>query len=178
LESGAMSGAMFETYVVTGLLKSWWHQLAEVNLYYFRDKDGREIDLLISRDGQLYPLEIKKTANPNRMRSRCSCVAAIQRTDRTWWAALLVSDAVAARRQQYSYPRWTSVAPCRKIAWVLLLPRFWVPRHEINAGGKLLPSVPSLPECCNTPVVFNLAIGKAVRTDGDRNTAFSWVGKS
>jgi predicted AAA+ superfamily ATPase len=64
LESGAMSGAMFETYVFTELLKSWWHQLAEVSLYYFRDKDGREIDLLISRDGRLYPLEIKKTANP------------------------------------------------------------------------------------------------------------------
>jgi predicted AAA+ superfamily ATPase len=64
LESGAMSGAMFETYAFIELLKSWWHRLEEVNLYYFRDKDGREIDLLISRDGRLYPLEIKKTANP------------------------------------------------------------------------------------------------------------------
>jgi predicted AAA+ superfamily ATPase len=55
---------MFETYAFVELLKSWWYRLEDVNLYYFRDKDGREIDLLISRDGRLYPLEIKKTANP------------------------------------------------------------------------------------------------------------------
>ena len=55
---------MFETYAFTELLKSWWHRLAEANLYYFRDKDGREIDLLIATDGMLYPLEIKKTASP------------------------------------------------------------------------------------------------------------------
>ena len=64
LEVGAMSGALFETYAFVELLKSWWHRLEDVNLYYFRDKDGREIDLLITKDRRLYPLEIKKTATP------------------------------------------------------------------------------------------------------------------
>ncbi len=59
-----MSGALFETYAFTEILKSWWHQGQEGHFYYFRDKDGREIDLVIARDGALYPVEIKKTATP------------------------------------------------------------------------------------------------------------------
>lgn len=64
LETGAMSGALFETYAFVEILKSWWHRLQEAPFYYFRDKDGREIDLLIATDGHLYPIEIKKTAAP------------------------------------------------------------------------------------------------------------------
>jgi predicted AAA+ superfamily ATPase len=66
LEAGAMSGAMFETYAVTEILKSWWHNGKQAPLYYYRDKDQKEIDLLIVQDKIIYPIEIKKTASPSR----------------------------------------------------------------------------------------------------------------
>jgi hypothetical protein len=66
LEAGAMSGATFETWVVVELLKSYWHQGRQAPFYYFRDKDQREVDLIIEQDGILYPVEIKKTASPSR----------------------------------------------------------------------------------------------------------------
>jgi uncharacterized protein len=66
LEAGAMSGAIFETYAVVEMLKSYWHQGREAPFYYYRNKDQREIDLLIEQDGKLYPIEIKKSANPDR----------------------------------------------------------------------------------------------------------------
>ncbi len=65
-----MSGAILETFVVSEILKSYWHQGRGVNLYCYRDRDGREIDLLIEQDNQLYPIEIKKTATPSRTVSR------------------------------------------------------------------------------------------------------------
>ena len=62
LSVGAMSGAILETYVVGEVLKSWWYRGKEPALYHYRDKDKREIDLLIAHDGRLYPVEIKKSA--------------------------------------------------------------------------------------------------------------------
>ncbi len=66
LEAGAISGAIFETWVVGELLKSWWHNGKQAPFYYYRDKDQKEIDVLIVRDGRVYPVEIKKTAQPGR----------------------------------------------------------------------------------------------------------------
>jgi predicted AAA+ superfamily ATPase len=64
LEAGAMSGALLETWVVAELLKGYWHSGRQPEFYYYRDKDQREIDLLILQDGVVFPLEIKKTASP------------------------------------------------------------------------------------------------------------------
>lgn len=66
LEAGAMSGAILETWVVAELLKSYWHAGRRPPFSYYRDKDLREIDLLLVQDGMVYPLEIKKTASPSR----------------------------------------------------------------------------------------------------------------
>ena len=65
-EAGAMSGALFETWVMGQILKSWWYAGQEAPLYFYRDKDGKELDGLLVRDGTLYPLKIKKTASPRR----------------------------------------------------------------------------------------------------------------
>jgi predicted AAA+ superfamily ATPase len=65
LEAGAMSGAILETWVISELLKSYWHNGKQPPFYYYRDKDGKEIDLLIVQDGTIYPFEIKKTASPS-----------------------------------------------------------------------------------------------------------------
>ena len=66
LESGAMSGSIFETYVVSEIIKSYAHNIKEPNIYYYRDKDKREIDVIIERNGKLYPIEIKKSSNPDK----------------------------------------------------------------------------------------------------------------
>ncbi|MDD2432340.1 MAG: DUF4143 domain-containing protein, partial [Clostridia bacterium] len=67
LEVGAMAGAFFETFVIAEVLKSYYNAgVLEPSLYYYRDKDGQEIDILIEQNGVLYPLEIKKTANPGK----------------------------------------------------------------------------------------------------------------
>jgi len=66
LEAGAMSGHILETYVVGEILKSWWHNGRRAPLHFYRDRDGREIDLIIEQDDHLYPVEIKRTATPRR----------------------------------------------------------------------------------------------------------------
>lgn len=57
--AGAMAGALFETFVVSEILKSYLFRGIEPPLYYFRDKEGHEIDLLIEDEATLYPVEIK-----------------------------------------------------------------------------------------------------------------------
>jgi predicted AAA+ superfamily ATPase len=63
LERGAMSGAMLETWVVAEIIKSYLHHGRTPRIYFYRDKDKQEVDLLIEENGTLYPLEIKKTAS-------------------------------------------------------------------------------------------------------------------
>jgi predicted AAA+ superfamily ATPase len=64
LSLGAMNGAFLETYIVSETLKSYMHNCQNANFYFYRDKEKREIDLLIERDGTFYPIEIKRTASP------------------------------------------------------------------------------------------------------------------
>lgn len=64
LEAGAMSGSILETYLFCEILKSYWHNGKEPYFYFYRDKDQKEIDLLIEHDNVLYPVEFKKTASP------------------------------------------------------------------------------------------------------------------
>ena len=66
LEDGAYAGAIFETYVISEILKSYWHNGKEPFVYFYRDKEKREIDLLIDQNGKLYPIEIKKKSNPDK----------------------------------------------------------------------------------------------------------------
>ncbi len=61
-----MRGAIFETYVFTEIIKSWWHRMRTPNLYYYRDKDGKEIDFLFEQDQTFYPVEVKLGATPKR----------------------------------------------------------------------------------------------------------------
>ena len=63
---GAMNGALLENYVVSEIMKSYQNAALEPYLYYYRDKDTKEIDLIIEGDGKLCPVEIKKTATPDK----------------------------------------------------------------------------------------------------------------
>ena len=64
LEAGISSGAFFETFVISEIIKSYWHNGEKPNLYFFRDEKNNEIDLLIFKDGIFYPIEIKKHSTP------------------------------------------------------------------------------------------------------------------
>ncbi len=66
IQKGAMNGAFFETFVVSEILKSYLHNGATPLMYVYRDTVQKEIDLLIEKNGKLYPIEIKLTANPNK----------------------------------------------------------------------------------------------------------------
>ncbi len=66
LEVSAMSGAFFETYVVSEIVKSYYNEGKRPPIFHYRDFDQKEIDLIIDQDNVLYPIEIKKTASPKR----------------------------------------------------------------------------------------------------------------
>ena len=67
LKNGAMAGAFFETFVVSEIIKSYYNKgILELPIYFYRDKDMREIDLLIEDGGTLHPLEMKKHADPSK----------------------------------------------------------------------------------------------------------------
>jgi len=65
LRNGAQNGAMLETYIFAEILKSYWHSGEAPNIYFYRDTDQKEIDFIIEKNMTLYPIEVKKTANPN-----------------------------------------------------------------------------------------------------------------
>lgn len=65
LMNGAMSGGIYETFVISEIIKSYYNAGKEPNIYFFRNTDGQEVDLLFYQDNKLYPIEIKKTSTPN-----------------------------------------------------------------------------------------------------------------
>lgn len=65
-ESGAMNGALLENFTVSEIMKSYQNAGLEPYLYFYRDRDAKEIDVIMEGDGKLCPLEIKKTATPDK----------------------------------------------------------------------------------------------------------------
>lgn len=65
LQFGTSAGAFFETFVVSEILKSYYHNAENPPVCFFRDEKGNEIDLLIQKDQKFYPIEIKKHATPS-----------------------------------------------------------------------------------------------------------------
>ena len=66
LSAGAFAGPILETHVVTEVLKSFWHRTQRPAIYFYRDRDGREVDLVAEHDGALFGIEIKLAASPRR----------------------------------------------------------------------------------------------------------------
>ena len=66
VESGAMNGALLENFAVSEIMKGYQNAGLEPYLYFYRDRDTKEIDVIIEGDGKIYPLEIKKTATPDK----------------------------------------------------------------------------------------------------------------
>ena len=73
-----MAGVFFETFVIAEIIKSYTNAgILEPPLYFYRDKEQNEIDLLIQQDMTLHPIEIKKHADP-----KCSDIATFDLLDK------------------------------------------------------------------------------------------------
>ncbi len=94
--SGAMNGALLENYTVAEIVKSYQNAGEEPFLYYYRDKDAREIDLLLERDGKLFPIEIKKTAAPPKKLTRVFDLIDKSPLERGTGAVLCMADRLGA----------------------------------------------------------------------------------
>ena len=67
LEAGNMAGNFFENFVIVEIIKSYYNSgVLQLPIYFYRDKDKREIDLIIEQNGKLHPIEIKKSAKPTK----------------------------------------------------------------------------------------------------------------
>lgn len=65
LEKSAFSGAFYETYVISEIIKSYYNSSKDYKreMYYYRDKEQKEVDLIIENFEGIYPIEIKKGIN-------------------------------------------------------------------------------------------------------------------
>lgn len=64
--NGASSGAFLENYVISELIKGCIYRGSQAKFYYYRDREGKEVDLIIEKDQTITPIEIKRTASPNK----------------------------------------------------------------------------------------------------------------
>lgn len=63
---GAQSGRFLETWVISEIIKNSKNVGGKSDIYYYRDKDGIEVDLILYKNDTLYPIEIKKSAKPDK----------------------------------------------------------------------------------------------------------------
>lgn len=64
LANGALAGHILENYVVTEIVKSYKNAAKDCLFWYYRDKDNKEVDMILESDGELHPIEIKRSVNP------------------------------------------------------------------------------------------------------------------
>ena len=82
LEAGAMSGEFFETWVVSEICKSYLNAGQKPPLYFYRDSNKKEIDVIIYQDGTVTPVEIKKSSAPKNAVKNFSVLAPIEQEPR------------------------------------------------------------------------------------------------
>ena len=56
---GPMGGALFETHVLAEVIRRFRHRAREVDVHFWRTRDGQELDFLIESDGRTWPVEVK-----------------------------------------------------------------------------------------------------------------------
>ena len=106
-ESGAMSGALLENFTVSELMKSYQNEGISPYLYFYRDRDAKEIDVLLEGNGKLFPLEIKKTATPDKRIVRTFDVIEKSPLERGTGAVLCMAQEFSAfDRENLIVPVW------------------------------------------------------------------------
>ena len=107
LESGAMNGAILENYVVAEIRKTYLNSGKEPFMYYYRDKDAKEIDIVLEHDGVLNPIEIKKSANPGPELVKVFSLLDKSSTPRSKGAVMCMKPELSAiDRENYIVPVW------------------------------------------------------------------------
>ena len=120
LENSAMSGEFFETWVVAEIYKSFLNAGKRPPLYFYRDSNKKEIDLILYQDGVVNPIEIKKSAAPANATRHFSVLNPIERepeTDEFGVAHLkttigagavvcMASDLIPVDRKNWYVPAW------------------------------------------------------------------------
>jgi predicted AAA+ superfamily ATPase len=105
--AGSMAGAILETYIVGEILKSYYHNGREPTIYFYRDADQREIDIIIEDNGVLYPVEVKKSANPGL--KDCSSFGLLLRLNKKVGLGAIVClqpERIPLSREVVSIPVW------------------------------------------------------------------------
>lgn len=107
LESGAMNGAILENYVVSEITKTYLNSGKQPFMYYYRDKDAKEIDVILEHDGVLNPIEIKKTSNPGTELTKVFGLLDKASTPRSKGAVICMKPALGAiDKDNYIVPVW------------------------------------------------------------------------
>ncbi len=113
LERGAMSGAIFETWVVSEIYKSYTNAGKTPPLYFYRDSNQKEIDLLIYQNGVVNPIEIKKSAAPKNATKNFSVLQKLTNAESSQRAipgigavVCLVSEVVPINQMNWYVPAW------------------------------------------------------------------------
>ena len=119
LEASAMSGAFFETWVVSELYKSYLNAGKRPPLYFYRDSNKKEIDVILYADGTVYPLEIKKSSAPSNAVKNFSVLKPIESNPEddsplshlktnigTGGVICMASDLIPIDRKNWYIPAW------------------------------------------------------------------------
>ncbi len=104
LQNGAMNGAFFETYVVSEIIKSYYNGGIQPDVYYYRDIDQKEIDLLIVRGDRMYPIEVKRSSSPARPDRNFSVLQKFHMNVEPGIMLCLAEDLIPASRDAWLCP--------------------------------------------------------------------------
>ncbi len=110
LEAGAASGEFFETWVVTEIYKSYANKGIVPPLYYLRNFNGKEIELIIWQNGTAYPIAIKKSAYPSKAIKTFAILEPVSADAKINIGAggivCLIDDLLPASDSLYYIPAW------------------------------------------------------------------------
>ena len=102
-----MNGALLENFAVSEIMKNYQNAGLEPYLYFYRDRDAKEIDVVLEHDGKICPVEIKKTAAPDKRWIRVFGVMDKSPLKRGTGAILCMADHISAfDRENLIVPIW------------------------------------------------------------------------
>jgi len=107
LEVSAMTGQFFETHAVSEVIKSYYNAGKRPPVFYYRDSDQREIDLILEANNTLYPFEIKKSAAPARNATRHFAALSGTKKEIGAGGVICMTDSVyPISKENYYVPVW------------------------------------------------------------------------